>query len=40
MTPPTVHQMVLGLEKAGLISRNPWLRGVSRPCTIAQLCPS
>jgi DNA-binding MarR family transcriptional regulator len=23
VTPPTVHQMVLGLEKAGLISRKP-----------------
>ena len=26
-TPPTVHQMVLGLERAGLISRQP---GVAR----------
>jgi len=25
VTPPTVHQMVLGLEKAGLISRKPRL---------------
>jgi hypothetical protein len=23
VTPPSVHQMVLGLEKAGLISRQP-----------------
>ncbi len=31
VTPPSVHQMVLGLEKAGLISRKP---GVARSITV------
>ena len=31
VTPPTVHQMVLGLEKAGLISRKP---GVPRSIAV------
>ena len=31
VTPPTVHQMVLGLEKAGLISRKP---GVARSIAV------
>ncbi len=31
VTPPTVHQMVLGLEKAGLISRSP---GVPRSIAV------
>ena len=31
VTPPTVHQMVLGLEKAGLISRKP---GVPRSIVV------
>jgi DNA-binding MarR family transcriptional regulator len=31
VTPPSVHQMVLGLEKAGLISRKP---GVPRSITL------
>jgi DNA-binding MarR family transcriptional regulator len=31
LTPPTVHQMLLTLEKAGLISR---LRGVPRSITV------
>ena len=31
VTPPTVHQMVLSLEKAGLISRKP---GVPRSITV------
>lgn len=30
-TPPTVHQMVLGLEQAGLISRQP---GMHRSITV------
>jgi Mn-dependent DtxR family transcriptional regulator len=24
VSPPTVHQMVLSLERAGLIKRQPW----------------
>jgi DNA-binding MarR family transcriptional regulator len=31
VTPPTVHQMLLTLEKAGLISRKP---GVARSVTV------
>ena len=31
VTPPTVHQMVVGLERDGLISRQP---GVARSITI------
>ncbi len=31
VTPPTVHQMVLSLEKAGLISRKP---GVPRSIAV------
>ena len=31
VTPPTVHQMVLGLERAGLISRSP---GVPRSIAV------
>jgi DNA-binding MarR family transcriptional regulator len=31
VTPPSVHQMVLGLEKAGLISRKP---GVARSIAV------
>jgi DNA-binding MarR family transcriptional regulator len=31
VTPPTVHQMVLGLERAGLISRRP---GVPRSIVV------
>ena len=31
VTPPSAHQMVIGLEKAGLISRKP---GVARSITV------
>ena len=31
VTPPTVHQMLLSLEKAGLISRQP---GAARSSTV------
>ena len=32
VTPPSVHQMVLSLEKAGLIKRQP---GIARSITLA-----
>jgi DNA-binding MarR family transcriptional regulator len=40
VTPPSVHEMVLNLEKAGLISRQPGVHGVSRSCLNVLPCPS
>jgi Mn-dependent DtxR family transcriptional regulator len=34
VTPPTVHQMVLTLEKAGLLQRSP-----GQPCSLKVLVP-
>jgi DNA-binding FadR family transcriptional regulator len=40
VTPPSVHQMVLGLEKAGLISRQPGAPGVLSSYSNAPCSPS
>ena len=37
VTPPTVHQMILTLEKAGLISRRPAAREPSPSSSIRQI---
>jgi hypothetical protein len=37
---PSVHQMMLSLEKAGLISRQQGSRGVSRSCSNVLPCPN
>jgi DNA-binding MarR family transcriptional regulator len=39
-TPPTVHQMVLSLERAGLIHASQGPRGASQSCSNALPYPS
>ena len=40
VTPQSVRQMVLSLEKAGLISRQPESRGVLRSSSNGPPCPN
>ena len=39
LTPPSVHQMLLTLEREGLISRRPGCLGVSLSWLIVPTCP-
>jgi DNA-binding FadR family transcriptional regulator len=40
VTPPSVHQMVLTLERAGLIRRQPGWRAASRCWSTPTACPA
>ena len=40
VTPPSVHQMMLSLERAGLISRDPGAPEALPSCSNAPSCPS
>jgi predicted Rossmann fold nucleotide-binding protein DprA/Smf involved in DNA uptake len=40
VTPPSVHQMVLTLERAGLIRRQPGGRAASRCWSTPNACPA
>ncbi len=40
VTPPTVHQMVLTLEQAGLIQRQPGPQGASNSSLLPKTSPS
>ena len=40
VTPPSVHQMILTLERAGLIRRQPGWREASRCWSPLKACPS